>query len=139
MVNGEKKEHHIPGRSVLANRHISALIISRNGPLLGGLRELLNALPQVHLVGVVEEPEAVSTLLETDQRALILLDNSLHQNDVGQALHVIKDSVPNAICMVIVGDVEHRTIALQAGADWVELTGFPAEALYREFKELLTI
>jgi len=138
MVNGEKRSI-ISGRSVLANRHISALIISRNGPLLGGLRELLNALPQVHLVGVVEEPEAVSTLLETDQRALILLDNSLHQNDIGQALYVIKRSVPNAICMVIVGDVEHRTIALQAGADWVELTGFPAEALYREFKRLLTI
>jgi DNA-binding NarL/FixJ family response regulator len=131
------KSDWFPGRSLLADHPISAVIIPKTGPLVDGLRELLNALPQVHLVGVAEKPEEVALLLKTERRALVLLDNSLQQGDVGKALQSVKSAVPHAICMVIAGDVQQRNLALNAGADWVELTGFPANALYREIARLL--
>ena len=122
----------------MADQKISTIIVSKPGPLPDGLRVLLSTLPRIHLVGVVDDLAEVVNLLKTKRQALILLDNSLEQDDEGKALHAIKSALPNAVCMVIVGDVEHRNIALKAGADWAELTGFPASALYSEIEKLLT-
>jgi hypothetical protein len=68
--------------------------------------------------------------------ALILID--AHQTScegTHQLLVEIKTSNPGVICIVMAGDVEQKDIALAAGADSVQITGYPADELYQTIQQ----
>ena len=121
----------------MSTQPISALIISEPGPIQDGLWDLLSALPHVKLIGAVADPNEGVKIVKKKRPSLILLANHFKRGDIRSAVKEIKTADPRVICIVVASDVEQKKIASEAGADSVQMTGFPAGDLYYTIQQLL--
>ncbi len=119
---------------------MTALIICEPGPLQEGLRDLLATLPQVNLIDAVWNSDEAIKIVTTQHPALILIDTHLStQQETHRLLSDIKSCEPSALCIVVAGDVEQEKTAIAAGADSVQLTGYPADELFDTIQRLLNL
>jgi response regulator of citrate/malate metabolism len=124
----------------MSSLEMTALIVCEPGPLQDGLWDLMSTIPNVKLLGATGNLKEVISIMTSMHPALILIDT--HQQScegTHQLLVEIKASHPGVICVVVAGDVEQKEIALAAGADSVQITGYPAEELYHTIQQQLDL
>jgi response regulator of citrate/malate metabolism len=124
----------------MSSLEMTALIVSEPGPLQDGLWDLMSTLPNVKLLGTTGNLNEVISILTSVHPALILIDtHNTSCAGIQQLLVEIKASHPGVICIVVAGDVEQKEIALAAGADSAQITGYPAEELYHTIQRQLDL
>ena len=117
--------------------HNSILIVAQPGPLLHGLRALLNSIPNAELVGVVAHTKAAMQAISECQPAVMLLDSALPGEGVPSLLKQLKARWPELQCLVLVDTMEQQRQAQNAGADMVLLKGVLAARLSAAVERLL--
>ncbi len=117
---------------------MTALIMCEPGPLQDGLWDLLSAVPRLMVIGAVSSAKEAVKVLKAKRPVLVLVGARLKSNqEIHSFLTEIKANEPATLCIVVAGDAEQRKAALEAGADSVQVTGYPADALYNNIKCLL--
>lgn len=112
------------------------LIVARPGRLGDALRALVATIPQLEIVGQVEDSSIAVNMVIERQPTLVLMDSSLPDNEVRVMLGHIKAKRPQTRCIVLANTVEQQHRAKSAGADEVLLRGFPTMNLLRAIDKL---
>jgi DNA-binding NarL/FixJ family response regulator len=103
------------------------------------LRALLRAIPQVRVIGQVEDgPSALKMLIEHCP-SLVLLASNLPGDGAWGVLKQTKAEQPQTRCLVLADTIHQQCKAEAAGADSVLLAGFPATKFFATIEELLSV
>lgn len=121
---------------MMPNR-VPVLIVARPGRMREGLRALLRMIPQLELVGQVDQGSAALERVTQAHPALVLLDSSLPFAEMELVLRHIKAEWPQTRCLVVADTIQQQGLAQVAGADGVLLKGFAAETLFTTIEEVL--
>jgi DNA-binding NarL/FixJ family response regulator len=114
-----------------------ALIVAQPSPLRDALRALVTTMPQVEVVAETGSSAALAEMHNKFQLDLVLLDAGVQDEDVWQALAMVKRECPHTKgCVLVEGDEQKRK-AEAAGADLVLYKGFPAADLAKILEGLL--
>jgi len=117
---------------------VSALIISRPGPLRDGLRAVLTATYRVKLIGEASDTASALRVIQEHCPTLVLMDADLASGEAWNTLKAIKTDWPQVRCIVLASSVEQQKAAALAGADSAPLKGLLAEKLYATIEQLLS-
>jgi DNA-binding NarL/FixJ family response regulator len=116
----------------------SALIIARSAHMREGLQVLMQAVPQVGSICVVEDEPTARGMVEEIKPALILLDYDLANSEVRMSLDQLKAQWPQVQYLVFVEDERDRRHAKEAGADVVLVKGVRAATILETIERLLS-
>ena len=119
-----------------ANR--SVLIVAKPGRIRDSLEALLRTIPQVKIVGQVDDVSTALEMIAEYSPDLVLLVANLSHDEAGQILEYVKD-VPRTQCLVLTDTRLNLEQAEAAGADEVLLTGFPTSKLFESVTRLLSV
>ena len=115
----------------------SVLIVAQHSRVRDGLQALLMAMPQIEIVGSVEDvPSAFGAHVENIP-SVALLDIGPYNGQGAVALTQIKNRWPATRCLVLVDSVLQQKVASSTGADEVLFKGFSAAELYATVQRLL--
>ena len=115
----------------------SALIIARPGPLRDGLQALVDTMPLIRALNVLNDVSSALGGETGGSPALVLLDADLSNDRVWLTVRRVKRKWPRARTIILAGSVEQQAEAEVAGADVVLLEGFPAGKLVAAIVKLL--
>ena len=113
------------------------LIVARSGRVRDGLEALLTTIPQIEIVGQVDDVPWALRMITEHRPALVLLDFNLLDGQVETVLRQIQAARPGTRCTVLVDNAQQEQAAKAAGADGVLIKGFPAAALFATVERLL--
>jgi DNA-binding NarL/FixJ family response regulator len=102
-----------------------ACVAARPGALRSVLEALVIMMPQVDMMGVVEDIPSAMRIVREHPSALVILDVDLPGGDVLDIVHEIKLAGLQNRCLVLANDVWQCLDAKAAGADTVLLKGTP--------------
>ena len=119
-----------------ANR--SVLIVAKPGRIRDSLEALLRTIPQVKIVGQVDDVSTALEMIAEYSPDLVLLVANLSHDEARQILEYVKD-VPRTQCLVLTDTRLNLERAEAAGADEVLLTGFPTSKLFESVTRLLSV
>ena len=119
-----------------ANR--SVLIVAKPGRIRDSLEALLRTIPQVKIVGQVDNVSTALEMIAEHSPDLVLLVANLSHDEARQILEYVKD-VPGTQCLVLTDTRLNLEQAEAAGADEVLLTGFPTSKLFESVTRLLSV
>jgi len=106
-----------------------ALIVTHRGALQNGLQALVTSIPQVDIIGQVDNGSQALAIIQKLHPDLVLLDTNLPGNEEWQVLEQMKALRPETRCIVLADDVRQQQEATQRKADVVLLKGFPPAKL----------
>jgi DNA-binding NarL/FixJ family response regulator len=118
--------------------HVLVLIVARPGPLRDGLRALLTTVPQIELVGQVDNAPSALKMVAERRPAVVLLNPDLPGDEVWTVLKGIKAEGSQTRCIVLADNIQQQQVAKAAGADYALLKGFAATRLLRTIESLLS-
>ena len=104
-------------------KHCKVLIADDKPQSRDGLRSLLDAVPEVEVVGEAADGQAAVQQVERHQPDVILIDIQMPAVDGLEATQIIKDRWPWIRVVVLTMYGSYRTDALAAGADAFLLKG----------------
>lgn len=118
---------HEPGREAVATRQVAVFVVDDHSIVLTGLRSLMNASKDFHVVGCATSASEARRLVPTAQPDLVLLDLRL-----GDALgpdlcrDLLRDS-PETKVLILTGFSDTRILqaCLDEGASGILLKGAP--------------
>ncbi len=113
------------------------LIIARPGPLRDGLRALVDTMPQIGTLGILNDVSSALSLDLDPHPTLVLLEADLSNDQVWLTVRRIRRRWPRSRTIVLAGTVQQQQEADAAGADVVLLKGFPAGKLVAAIVKLL--
>ena len=117
---------------------VSALLIAQPAKIRESLLVLLRSIPQIETVHqAADGPSALGMGLEV-QPALVLVGYKPPDDEFRAELGQIKDTWPQARCVVFLDDEQDRRCVLEAGADVVLFKGIRAATLLEAIDELLS-
>ncbi len=124
--------------AMMSEIFISVLIIAKPGRFRDGLSALVSVVPYVDRI--YQEPNGAGALKRILQYrpALVLLDGDLPGEETTDLLPSLRSQSPEAIYLVLVGDVAKEELARQAGADEVLIKGVPADKLLATIENILS-
>ena len=114
----------------------SVLIVAKPTRMREGLRALLMAMPQLKIIGQVDDGPSAMQMISDHHPALILLDSNLPEDEAWVVLKQVKNG-SNTRCLVLADTVQQQRVARAEGADDVLLTGVPAAKLFTTIERLL--
>ncbi len=120
------------------NNRAPTLIVVRPGRMRDSLRALLRAIPQVRVIGQVEDGPSAQKMLIKHCPALVLLASNLPGDEAWGVLRQTKAEQPQARCLVLADTIHQQWMAEAAGADSVLLAGFPAAKFFATIENLLS-
>ncbi len=121
------------------NNRVPILIAVRSGRMRDSLRAMLRAIPQVRVIGQVEDgPSALRMLIEHCP-SLVLLASNLPGDAAWGVLKQTKNEQSQTRCLVLADTIHQQWKAEAAGADSVLLAGFPATKFFATMEELLSV
>jgi DNA-binding NarL/FixJ family response regulator len=106
-----------------------ALIVTHRESLQDGLQALVMSIPQVDIIGQVDDGPRALAIIQEHHPDLVLLDTNLPNREEWQVLGQIKTLWPEIRCVVLADDVWQQEEAMTLGADIVLLKGFPPAKL----------
>ena len=115
-----------------------ALIVARPGPLRNSLQSLMTTIPQIEILAETSEPSALLRMGAGIQPDVVLLDASLPEEQVWEALRQIKEEWCHTRSIVLVEDSQQQQEMEAAGADVALLKGYPAAKLIATIEGLLS-
>ncbi len=115
----------------------SALVVARSGRVQDGLYALLEAAPQIEMIGLVHDGAAALKLVVEHKPALVLLDTNLSEDQALAVLRQIKAVRPQTRCIVLADNIQQQQRVKAAGADAVLLKGFPMTQFFATMERLL--
>ena len=116
----------------------SVLIVAKPGRIRDSLEALLRTMPQVKIVGQVDNSSTTLEMITEYGPDLVLLVTNLSNDGAGQILEHLKDA-PRTQCLVLTNTKLNLEQAEAAGADEVLLTGFPTNKLFETVTRLLSV
>lgn len=114
------------------------LIMARPSRLREALRALIATLPQLEIVGQVEERVAALKMVQERQPGLLLLDSSLPDNEVEATIEQIKLERSETYCIVLAHSERQQAALKSAGADEVLLKGFSTATLLAVIERVMS-
>ena len=114
-----------------------ALIVAQPSPLRDALRALVTTMSQVEIVAETSSVAALAEMHTRFQPDLVILDADMQDEDVWQALALLKRECAQTKSCVLVEDDEQQHKAEISGADLVLHKGFPAADLADILEKLL--
>ena len=115
----------------------SVLIVTKSDRIGDGLQALLKTIPQVEIIGQVDNsPTALRIITEYSPNLVLLVINLPHQ-EAWQILEHLRDD-PWTKCLVLTDTNEQQQQAKTMGATEVLLTGLPAAKLFEAVTRLLS-
>ena len=121
---------------IIDNRTLSTVIASQSRWRLNSLSAVVAAMPNVTIIGRVQD---VATLLEgmsASRADLVILDTSMTNGDLASIIDRVKTLSPATAVIVIAQYRDGHYAMAEALADAVLLDGFPTEALADIIKHL---
>ena len=106
-----------------------ALIVTQRESLQNGLQALVMSIPQVDIIGQVDDGSRAIAMIQEHHPDLVLLDTHLPNGEEWQILKQTKTLWPEIRCIVLADDVRQQQEATTLGADIVLLKGFPPAKL----------
>lgn len=103
------------------------LVLARPGPFRRELLAFLRAIPELELVGVLEDPAALLTAVGRTAPHCLILEGGPVQAEVLAALAQLKRAALCPPCLVLVESHQQIQPAFAAGADGVLLKGFSTQ------------
>lgn len=116
-----------------------ALIVTHRGSLQNGLQALVTSIPQVDIIGQVDDGSQALAIIQELHPDLVLLDTNLPGNEEWQVLEQMKTLRPETRCIVLADDVRQQQEATQRKADVVLLKGFPPAKLAETIETIVAI
>ena len=116
----------------------SVLIVAKPGRIRDSLEALLRTMPQVKIVGQVDDSSMALEMITEYSPDLVLLVTNLAHDEAWQILEYLK-IVPETRCLVLTDTKLNLEQAEAAGADEVLLTGFPTKRLFESVMRLLSV
>lgn len=116
----------------------SALIVARSDRKRDSLRALLKAIPQLRIIGQVDDASSALKLIADHQPALTLLDFNLPDNEAWTVLKQIKTEWPQCRCLVLIDTIQQRRMAEAAHADGMLANGFSIDEFFAISDRLLS-
>ena len=129
LRNKQQIEEHHRIRKRMTKRQTRALIVTHRGSLQNGLQALVMSIPQVDIIGQVDDGSQALAIIQEHHPDLVLLDTDLPNNEEWQVLKRIKALRPEIRCIVLADDVRQQQEATTLKADVVLLKGFPPAKL----------
>lgn len=117
--------------------NIPALILVRSGRMRDGLVALLNAAPQIGIIGRIEKGPVALKMIPPGYPALVVLEAGLPDGEAWTTLQQLKANRPQTRCIMLVDNSTQQQMAREAGADGVLLSGFSAAHLFTTLEKLL--
>ena len=117
-------EEHRKTRKRMTNSQTRALIVTHRESLQNGLQALVMSIPQVDIIGQVDDGSQALEMVREHHPDLVLLDTNLPNDEEWQVLEQIKALWPDIQCIVLADDVHQQREAATLGADIVLLKGF---------------
>jgi two-component system response regulator DegU len=114
-----------------------ALIVTQRGSLQNGLQALVMSIPQVDIIGQVEDGSQALAIIQEHHPDLVLLDTNLPNNEEWQVLEQMKTLRPETRCIVLADDVRQQQEATTLKADVVLLKGFPPAKLAETIETII--
>jgi DNA-binding NarL/FixJ family response regulator len=114
-----------------------ALIVTHRGSLQNGLQALVMSIPQVDIIGQVEDGSQALAIIQEHHPDLVLLDTNLPNNEEWQVLEQMKTLRPETRCIVLADDVRQQQEATTLKADVVLLKGFPPAKLAETIETII--
>ena len=114
-----------------------ALIVTHRESLQNGLQALVMSIPQVDIIGQVDNGARALQIIQEHHPGLVLLDTNLPNSEEWQMLEQIKTLWPEIQCVVLADDVQQQREAMTLGADLVLLKGFPPAKLAETIEALV--
>jgi two-component system response regulator DegU len=114
-----------------------ALIVTQRGSLQNGLQALVMSIPQVDIIGQVEDGSQALAIIQEHHPDLVLLDTNLPNNEEWQVLEQMKTLRPETRCIVLADDVRQQQEAKTLKADVVLLKGFPPAKLAETIETII--
>jgi DNA-binding NarL/FixJ family response regulator len=114
------------------------LIVTHRGSLQNGLQALVMSIPQVDIIGQVDDGSQALAIIQEHRPDLVLLDTNLPNNEEWQVLERIKTLRPEIQCIVLADDVRQQQEATTLEADVVLLKGFPPAKLAETIETIVT-
>jgi DNA-binding NarL/FixJ family response regulator len=115
------------------------LIVTHRGSLQNGLQALVTSIPQVDIIGQVDDGSQALAIIQELHPDLVLLDTNLPGNEEWQVLEQMKTLRPETRCIVLADDVRQQQEATQRKADVVLLKGFPPAKLAETIETIVAI
>jgi len=122
-------EEHRRTRKRMTKNQTRALIVTHRESLQNGLQALVMSIPQIDIVGQVDDGSRALEIIREHHPDLVLLDTNLPNGEEWQVLGQIKTLWPEIRCIVLADDVSQQQRARILGADVVLLKGFPPAKL----------
>ena len=118
--------------------HERIIIVARPGRLRDALHALMATIPQLEIVGQVEDSAVTLKIVIERQPTLILMDSSLPDNEVKAMVEQIKAERSQTYCIVLANTEQQEQVAISAGADEVLLKGFPTANLFAVIEKVMS-
>jgi DNA-binding NarL/FixJ family response regulator len=119
-------------------RRSQVLIVARPSPLRDGLRALLTTMPQIEIIGQVDDAPSALKMITEQRPAVVVLNPNLAADEVWTVLRGIKAEGTQPRCIVLADNIQQQQVAKAAGADYALLKGFAATRLLRTIESLLS-
>lgn len=103
------------------------LVLALPGPFRQELLAFLRAIPELELVGVLEDPAGLGTAVARTAPYCLILEGGPALAEVLTALAQLKRAAPGPPCLVLVENRRQIQQAFAAGADSVLLKGFSTQ------------
>lgn len=119
-------------------RRAQILIVARPSPLRDGLRALLTTMPQIEIIGPVDDAPSALKMVTEQRPAVVVLNPNLAGDEVWTVLRGIKAEGTQTRCIILADNIQQQQVAKAAGADYALLKGFAATRLLRTIESLLS-
>jgi DNA-binding NarL/FixJ family response regulator len=114
------------------------LIVARPGRLRDALHALMATIPQLEIVGQVEDSTVALEIVAEQYPSLILIDSSLPDKEVKAVVEQIKAERSQSYCIVLANSEHQQQVAIRAGADEVLLKGIPTANLFAVIEKVMS-
>ena len=140
MLNTTLANSRALSKKIEAGREANktVLIVAKPGRIRDSLEALLKTIPQVKIIGQVDDSSMALGMITGYSPDLMLLVTDLSNDGAGQILEHLKD-VPRTRCLVVANTKLNLEQVEAAGADEVLLTGFPTSKLFETVTRLLSV
>ena len=129
------EKHRI--RKRMTKSQTRALIVTHRESLQNGLQALVMSIPQVDIIGQVDDGSRALEIIQEHHPDLVLLDMDLPGNEPSALLRQLKNDWPATRCIALANDVQHQQESEVAGADVALVKGFPPAQLIATIERLL--
>jgi DNA-binding NarL/FixJ family response regulator len=120
----------------MEDHKVLTLVAVMPGRVRDGLEAMLASMPQVEIVGEVEDSASTLRLISTSRPALVLLDADLLNDKNWEVLRTIKTRWPQTQCLLLTETSRQVQVARSNGADEVLFKGFSMTELSQVIRRL---